>query len=76
MLNETNEYYYKYTYYKINSMPHIGDGEKIKWTYLKPNPLGLDTLACKGFEDPQEIIKFICFLLYIKYCCTPIIIRN
>ena len=46
-------------YYKINSMPPIGDGEKIKWTYLKPNPLGLDTLACKGFEDPTEIIKFI-----------------
>jgi len=46
-------------YYKINSTPPIGDGEKIKWTYLKQNPLGLDTLACKGFEDPIEIIKFI-----------------
>ena len=46
-------------YYKINSMPPISDGEKIKWTYLKPNPLGLDTLACKGFGDPEEIIKFI-----------------
>lgn len=46
-------------YYKINSIPPIGDGEKIKWTYLKNNPLGLDTLAVKGFEDPIEIIKFI-----------------
>ena len=46
-------------YYKIDSISPIGDGEKIKWTYLKNNPLGLETLAVKGFEDPIEIIKFI-----------------
>ena len=46
-------------YYNIDSVPAISDGDKIKWTYLKNNPLGLDTLAVKGFEDPIEIIKFI-----------------
>ena len=43
----------------------IKDGEKIKWTYLKQNTLGLDTVAAKGFEDPEEIIKFI--TQYIDY---------
>jgi DNA polymerase elongation subunit (family B) len=46
-------------YYKITNTLHIGDGEKIKWTYLKQNPLGLDSVAVKGFDDPEEIIKFI-----------------
>jgi len=43
----------------------IVDGEKIKWTYLKNNRLGLDTLAIKGFEDPEQIIKMI--TEYIDY---------
>ena len=52
-------------YFKVaNTMP-IKDGEKIKWTYLKQNTLGLDTVAAKGFEDPEEIIKFI--TQYIDY---------
>jgi len=46
-------------YFKVENVLSIGDGEKIKWTYLKQNPLGLDTVAAKGFEDPEEIIKFI-----------------
>lgn len=37
----------------------ITDGEKIKWTYLKPNIYKLDTLAIKGFEDPEKILIFI-----------------
>ena len=52
-------------YYNITASQPILDGEKIKWTYLKQNPLGLDTLAVKGFEDPEEIIKFI--TQYIDY---------
>jgi DNA polymerase elongation subunit (family B) len=51
-------------YYNSKTQP-ISDGEKIKWTYLKQNPLGLDTCAVKGFEDPEEIIKFI--KQYIDY---------
>ena len=37
----------------------IHNGEKIKWVYLKNNPLGLDTIGYKGHEDPPEIISFI-----------------
>lgn len=45
-------------YYKANTLP-ISDGEKIKWVYLKSNAFGLDTCALKGFEDPEEIVKFV-----------------
>ena len=27
--------------------------------YLKPNPLGLSTIAYKGHEDPPEVLDFI-----------------
>ena len=37
----------------------IFDGEKIKWVYLKQNPIGLETIAYKGYEDPPEILDFI-----------------
>jgi len=37
----------------------ISNGEKIKWVYLKQNPLGLNTIAYKGYEDPVEILDFI-----------------
>ena len=35
------------------------NGDKVKWVYLKDNPLGLDGLAFTGFNDPPEIEKFI-----------------
>ena len=35
------------------------DGDKIKWVYLKNNPLGIDGLGFTGYDDPQEIIDFI-----------------
>ena len=35
------------------------DGDKIKWVYLKKNPLGLDTTAFTGHSDPPEINAFI-----------------
>ena len=37
----------------------IHNGEKIKWIYLKNNPIGLETVAYKGYEDPPEILSFI-----------------
>lgn len=37
----------------------IRDGDKIKWTYLKKNPLNADTMALKGYDDPPELIEFI-----------------
>jgi DNA polymerase elongation subunit (family B) len=53
-------------YYNLSATHQpIIDGEKIKWTYLKSNPLGLETIAVKGFEDPDEVIKFI--ETYIDY---------
>jgi len=35
------------------------DGDKIKWVYLKKNPLGLETTAFTGHSDPPEINAFI-----------------
>ena len=37
----------------------IHNGDKIKWVFLKNNPIGLQTIAYKGYEDPPEIISFI-----------------
>jgi len=35
------------------------NGDKVKWVYLKTNPLGLDGLAFTGWKDPPEIEEFI-----------------
>jgi hypothetical protein len=35
------------------------NGDKMKWVYLKQNPLGLDTIGFKGANDPEEIESFI-----------------
>jgi DNA polymerase elongation subunit (family B) len=35
------------------------DGDKVKWVYLKPNPLGLNTTAINGYNDPPEIEEFV-----------------
>ena len=32
---------------------------KIKWVYLKTNPLGLDAVAFTGHSDPPELEEFI-----------------
>lgn len=45
-------------YFNITGQP-IVSGDKIKWTYLKQNFLGLDSCALKGFEDNEKIVKFI-----------------
>ena len=37
----------------------IRDGEKVKWVYLKNNPLGIDTLAFRDYNDPKEIMDFV-----------------
>ena len=37
----------------------ISNGSKIKWVYLKQNPLNLNTIAFKGYEDPKEIMSWI-----------------
>lgn len=52
-------------YYKLNDVEKISTGNKIKWVYLKQNPLNIKTLAFKGYEDPPEIMDFIA--QYIDY---------
>ena len=42
--------------YKYSPMVN---GDKVKWVYLKDNPLGLDGLAFTGYSDPPEIEEFI-----------------
>ncbi len=51
--NDMIDYYDKKRYSKI-----VG-GEKIKWVYLKQNPLNLSVLAYKGDEDPPEVLQYI-----------------
>ena len=47
-------------YFKVgNTYEPIRNSEKIKWVYLKQNPLGIETVAFKGYEDPKEILDFI-----------------
>ena len=46
-------------HHKIKTVRGVINGEKIKWTYLKPNSMNLDTMALKGFDDPAAIEKFV-----------------
>jgi len=46
-------------YLKDNSTQQIMNGDKIKWVYLKKNPLNIEVLALKGYNDPQKILNFI-----------------
>jgi DNA polymerase elongation subunit (family B) len=54
-------FYNEFLKYKniSNRYNSIANGEKIKWVYLKQNPLGLNTMAYKGHEDPIELLNFI-----------------
>ena len=52
-------------YFKKKSYEPIVSDSKIRWVYLKDNPLKLDVVAYKGYEDPKEIMDFI--KQYIDY---------
>jgi len=46
-------------YFGADNNEPIRNKEKIRWAYLKNNPLGIDALAFKGYDDPQKITDFI-----------------
>jgi len=52
-------------YYNINDTEPIVNGDKIKWAYLKKNPLNIETLALKGYRDNQKIVDFV--RMYFDY---------
>ena len=41
------------------------NGDKVKWVYLKQNPLGLDGVKFKGYDDLKEIMELV--NTYIDY---------
>lgn len=45
--------------FKIENLPKIEDGDKILWAYLKPNSFGFETLAIRGYDDPDQIVEFL-----------------
>ena len=46
-------------HFNANHLEPIRNHSKIKWVYLKSNPFHLDTIAYKGYDDPDEIMDFI-----------------
>jgi DNA polymerase elongation subunit (family B) len=47
-------------HFKIeNQYEKIEDGAKVKYGYLKENPLNIEVIALKGYNDPPQIIQFI-----------------
>ena len=46
-------------YYNLINDEPIGNGEKIKWVYLKQNPFNIKSIAFKGYNDPKPIMDFI-----------------
>ena len=43
----------------ITDIEPISDGEKVKWAYLVNNPLGFDSLALRGYQDPEVTVNFV-----------------
>ena len=46
-------------YWKLKQYPPIANGTKIKWVYLKENPLNIPQIGFRGYDDPKEIMDFI-----------------
>ena len=46
-------------YHGLTNHEKIKSSEKIKWIYLKSNPLNVQQIAFKGYDDPPKIMEFI-----------------
>jgi len=46
-------------YLKETQYQPIINGDKVKWIYLKKNPLNIDVLAIRGTNDPIKVMNFI-----------------
>jgi DNA polymerase elongation subunit (family B) len=46
-------------HFDLENIEPIRNKEKIRWAYMKTNPLGIDALAFKGYDDPKQITDFI-----------------
>ena len=46
-------------HFKTTNHEPITNGNKVRWVYLKENPLKIDGIAYKGYDDPKQIIDFI-----------------
>ena len=44
---------------KQTYLVEVREKEKIKWVYLKPNPYGYESMALKGYDDPEEIVEYV-----------------
>jgi len=44
---------------KMQSVPTLGIGQKIKWAYIRANAYGFDTIAIPDESVPTEIMQFI-----------------
>jgi DNA polymerase elongation subunit (family B) len=43
----------------LTNHEEIKSSEKIKWVYLKSNPLNVQQIGFKGYDDPPKIMEFI-----------------
>jgi hypothetical protein len=46
-------------HFGCNDSEPIRNNEKIKWVYMKQNPLGVVNIALKGYDDPDKILEFV-----------------
>lgn len=46
-------------YYKLTEHAQIYSGDKIRWVYLKTNPLNISQIAIKGYDDPNLLLSYI-----------------
>jgi hypothetical protein len=46
-------------HHKLDKNERIKNSEKIKWVYLKENPLQIKQIGFKGYDDPPEIMEYI-----------------